>query len=192
VVFPAGAIPALTGLRAVVVANVAAPDAAGVKRVFEYVGGGGVALTAPAAEGARSWWLAAGASKGRADEDRDWYALGQGQIIAYREPIQDPSEFALDVIDAVGVQTRDLRLWYAGTVIGLLNRLSGERLAVGLINYGEPREDDFPVRVEGVYRKATLLAPGAAGPRALKAVKRGTGTQITVQGLKRVALVVVE
>ena len=194
VVFPANAIPDLepTRFRAVVVANVAAPPALGVKRVLEYAAAGGTVLAAPAAAGERAWWLDPAARKTRTDEDRDWYSLGTGRIIAYRAPIEDPSEFALDVIDAVGVRTRDLRLWNAGSVIGLMNRLSDDTIALGLINYGWPRRDDFPVRVEGVFRKATFIEPGAAAPRPLKTVRRGTGTEVRVDRLKRFSIVVLE
>jgi hypothetical protein len=193
-VFSARAVPLLdqSRFRVVVVANVPPPAGVNLKRVLGFAQGGGVLMAAPAAAGNPSWWLAPGARKIRSDEDRDVYSVGKGQVIAYREPVQDPSEFALDVIDALGVRTRDLRLWNASSVIGLLHRARGGPLAVTLINYGFPRTFEFPVRVEGVYQKATLTAPGGEPARQLKAVKRATGTEITVDRLGRLALIALE
>jgi hypothetical protein len=193
VVFSAAAIPSLAPgrYRAVVVANVPAPSQEGRGRLLDYARGGGLLVTAPAAAGDPPWWPAPEARKGRADEDRDWYSLGQGTLIAYREPVLDPHEFALDVIDSVGVRTRDLRLWNASTVIGLLKRLPEGRLALALVNYGSPRSDGFPARVEGLFRKATLHEPGAA-PRPLKVATRTSGTEVTVDRLGRLAVIVLE
>ena len=194
VVFSASAVPLLDRdrFRVVVAANIPPPAGANLKRVLEFAQGGGVLIAAPGAAGDPAWWLTPGARKIRSDEDRDVYSVGKGQVIAYREPVQDPSEFALDVIDALGVRTRDLRLWNATSVIGLLNRAPGGKLSLTLINYGYPREFEFPVRVEGVFGKATLIAPGGDAPRQLKAVKRGTGTELTVDRLGRLALIALE
>ena len=194
VVFSAGAVPPLdqNRFRVVVAANIPPPAGANLKRLLGFAQGGGVLIAAPGAAGDPAWWLAPGARKIRSDEDRDVYSVGKGQVIAYREPVQDPSEFALDVIDALGVRTRDLRLWNASSVIGLLHRTPGQKLSLTLINYGSPRGFEFPVRVEGVFGKATLIAPGGDAPRQLKAVKRGTGTEITVDRLGRLALIALE
>jgi len=194
VVFAASAIPALDPgrFRALVAANLPPPEGVHLERIFAYARAGGLVITAPAAPGRRAWWLDAGGQKTRIDEDRDFYSVGKGRIIAYRKPIKDPSEFALDVIDALGVRTRDLRLWNAGPVIGWIHRLAENRLSLELINYGPPRKEGFPARVEGIFRTATFLEPGAPGPRSLKAVKRGTATEVTVDRLNRLALIVLE
>jgi hypothetical protein len=194
VTFPAARVPPLEAgrWRAVVVANVPAPSEAGRKRLLDYARAGGLLMTAPAVAGGPAWWVSTAARKTRTDEDRDWYAVGKGTVVAYREPVQDPHEFALDVIDAVGARVRDLRLWSAGTVIGLLHRLPGGKLAVVLVNYGSPRRDDFPARVEGLFRQATLHEPGAVAARPLKVAKRTSGTEITVDRLGRLAVIVLE
>jgi hypothetical protein len=189
----AAAIPPLEAgrYRAAVVANVPAPPEAGRKRVLDFARAGGLLLAAPA-EGAPAWWLADDARKTRADEDRDWYALGQGMLIAYREPVLDPHEFALDVIDAVGIRTRDLRVWTTGTAIGLLKRPAAGRLILVLINYGSSLRDYIPVRVEGRFSQATLDEPGAAAAQPLKVAKRASGTEIVIDRLSRVAVAVLE
>lgn len=193
-VVSAATIPALERdrWRAVVVANVAPPPEAGRKSILNYARAGGLVLTAPASEGAPAWWLVKGARKTRTDEDRDWYALGKGTVVAYREPVQDPHEFALDVIDAVGVRVRDLRVWSAGTVIGLLKRLPGGQLGLALINYGPPIALDFPVRVEGRFGTAMMYEPAAEASRPLKVAKRSSGTEIVVDRLGRLGVVVLQ
>ncbi|MBI3666375.1 MAG: hypothetical protein HY236_09160 [Acidobacteria bacterium] len=189
------AVPTLhpARFRAVVAANIDPPKGADLGRILDYARGGGLLITAPAAGAKRAWWLLPEAANSRTYTDRDIYTFGKGRIIAYHEPIVDPSEFALDVIDAVGVRTRDLRLWNAGAVVGVAteDRATG-RVYVTLLNYAEPRDDDFPLRVDEVFQKATLLEPRAARPRELKAVKRGSGTEITVNRLGRFGLIVLE
>ena len=189
------AVPALDPrrFRAVVAANIPPPAGANLSRILDYARAGGLLITAPAAGARRGWWLVPEAAKIRSDPDRDFYALGKGRIIAYHDPIADPSEFALDVIDAAGVRTRDLRLWNAGAVVGLAAEDPGAgKTYVTLINYAGPRDDDFPLRVEGIFQRAAMLEPQAAGPRELKAVKRGSATEITVDRLGRCGLIVLE
>jgi len=194
VVFSTAAPPALEPgrYRAVAVANVAAPPEAGRQRILAYARAGGLVMTAPAEENSPAWWSAPEARKTRSDLDRDWFALGKGTLIAYREPVLDPAEFALDVIDAVGVRVRDLRVLGADTVVGLLHRLAGGGLAVTLINCGARARDEFVVRVEGRYGKAAFHEPGVAAPRALKAARRTSGTEVTIERLARLAVVVLE
>jgi len=190
VVAPAAKLPQLDlgPFRALVAANIAPPPEASQRRILDFVRAGGLLLTA----GRQAWWSSPAATKIRADTDRDVYALGKGQIIAYRAPIADPSEFALDLIDAMGVRTRDLRLWNASSATGLVSQGAGKASAVlRLINYAEPRQDDFPARVDGLFQKATLLEPGAA-PRLLAAAQRGSATEITVDRLGRLAVVLLE
>jgi len=194
VVFSAAETPVLEPgrYRAVAVANVAAPPEDGRRRILAYARAGGLVMTAPAEEKSPVWWHTPDARKTRTDEDRDWFALGKGTLIAYREPVQDPADFALDLIDAVGVRVRDLRVLGAETVVGLLHRLAGGGLAVTLINYGARARDEFTVRVEGRYAKAALREPGAAAPRSLKAAPRTSGTEVTIERMARLAVVVLE
>jgi len=163
------------------------PD--GVDRALEFARAGGKVLAVPASGDEKPWWATA-ARRTRSEEGRDIYSLGKGIIIAYREPVSDPGEFALDVIDVMGWRTRDLRIWGAGAVIGLLHRHDGGRLSIELLNYGG-FERDFLVRVEQRFRQASLRTPQAP-PLPLRAAQRGSGTEIEVPGVNRVASLLLE
>ncbi len=184
VVIPPQSVPsrAAPRFRGLVMANLPPPSGPQRDRILAFARGGGTVIT--------TGWSPPGAAKTRSDPDRDFYTLGQGRIVTYRDPIADPSEFALDVIDILGVRTRDLRLWNAGAVIGHVQS-SGARAIVHLVNYGDSIEE-FPARVDGLFRQATLREPGAATPRPLPAVKRGQTTEITVQRLSRLATIILE
>lgn len=184
VVLRAAALSPLDGgrFRGLVFANLPPPTGETGDRIVAFARAGGTVIT--------NGWVPPGGSKTRSDEDRDWYSVGQGRVVVYRETIADPSEFALDVIDILGVRTRDLRLWNASAVIGLLAG-AGPRVFLHLVNYGEPVEA-FPARVDGLFRAATLWEPGAASGRAVPAAKRGPTTEITVQKLARLATILLE
>lgn len=191
-VVPVTAIPPLSPgrYRAAAAANVPPPPA-GQKRLLDFARAGGLLMTAPA-EGASAWWVTRDARQTRAQADRDWYALGKGMLVAYREPVLDPHEFALDVIDAVGIRVRDLRVFTMGTVIGLIKRPAAGRLILVLLNYGSSLRDYIPVRVEGRYRQAALYEPASAAPQPLKVAGRASGTEIVINRLGRVAVVILE
>ena len=192
VVHPLRGLPVMdpSRFRALVVANVGQPGKVELRRIRGYVWAGGLLVAAPADRATPKWWLWSEAVKTRSDRDRDHYEFGNGRIVAYHEPILDPSEFALDVIDLVGVGTRDLRLWNALTVVGLARGEARSRKAVMiLINYDEaPVEREFPARMEGVFRRATIMEPGRE-PRGLQAAKRGESTEVSVDGFGRIALI---
>ncbi len=173
------------GRHRILVAVGLARHPAGVEAALEFARAGGKVLAAPAAGGEEAWWQRGGARKTGGEEERDFYALGRGVIIAYREPVSDPGEFALDVIDALGWRTRDLRVWGASAIVGLLHRAPEGGLSVELLNYGG-FERDFLIRVEGVFSRATLRAPEAA-PAALRAARRGSGTEVELARVNRVA-----
>ena len=81
----------------------------------------------------------------------------KGQVVAYKRPVADPSEFALDVIDIITHRKRAVRTWNAPAVIALA---TGEKL-VHLVNYGSPIDMDVQTRVQGHFTKATLMRPDA-------------------------------
>lgn len=131
------------------------------------------------------WWQNTRLKKVKSQEDRDYYQLGRGQVIAYRDTISDPSEFALDVIDIVSHGRRAVRLWNAYTVIALA---TGKGV-MHCVNYGSPIDHEIQARIQGVYSKATLLRPDAP-PLALKASRRGTTTEVMIPELRRLGVVV--
>ena len=124
----------------------------------------------------------------KSQEDRDFYGLGKGQVVVYRDSIDDPSEFALDVIDIITHKQRAIRLWNALAVIPLATQGEAGGALLHLVNYGSPLDIDFPARVRGDYTKAELLRPEAA-PLPLKTAKRGPSTEVVVPELRRVATV---
>ena len=125
----------------------------------------------------QQWWRVAGMKQIEGEQDREYYALGKGQIVAYKRLVADPSEFALDVIDVITHKRRAVRTWNAPAVIALA---TGERL-MHLINYGSPIDMEVQARVQGHYSKATLMRPDGAQCRCSgKAGKydRGAGSGV--------------
>ncbi|MFN7993513.1 MAG: hypothetical protein U0Q18_07925 [Bryobacteraceae bacterium] len=133
------------------------------------------------------WWRNSSLVKAGSQEDRDVYRLGRGQIVAYRQNIDDPSEFALDVIDILTHKLRPVRLWNAGTVIALA---TGKGL-LPCVNYGSPTREDIQARIQGSFAKATLVRPEAA-PLLLKTARRGTTTEVMIPELRRLGILVFE
>jgi hypothetical protein len=127
--------------------------------------------------------------KAKSDRDRDWYSLGRGQVLAYHETIEDPSEYALDVIDVVTHKRRAVRLWNASAAVPLftMGRVPAERL-LHIVNYGSPVEQEVQARVQGQFSKALLMRP-EAGPSELKIYKRGSMTEVFLPNLAIVATV---
>jgi hypothetical protein len=173
---------------ALVAANLRPPSAGQVKQILAHAESGAILIAATPP--AQQWWQVAGLRQIKSEKDREFYALGKGQLVAYRRPIADPSEFALDVIDAITHKRRAARLWNAPSVIALATASprTGERL-LHLVNYGSPIDTDVQARVQGHYTKATLLRPDA-DPKPLDAAKRGSMTEVQVPELKRFGVVV--
>jgi len=190
VVHPADDIPVIdpSRFRAFVYANLSAPSAAALRRIFGYVEAGGLLIASPQNRETPKWWMAEGAEKISSDTDRDHYTLGNGRIVAYHDPVLDPSEFALDAIDLVGVQTRDIRLWNAPTVVGSAVGADRSGARVLLVNYDTPIDQGFPARIDGVFRRATVVELDGE-QRSLKAVKRGEATEVWVDHMGRFALI---
>lgn len=125
----------------------------------------------------------------REEADRGFYSMGRGTVIAYKKKIVDPSEFAMDVIDVVTHKRRATRLWNASAAIPLATMGSRQGEAIlHIVNYGSPTTEELQARIQGHYAKATLLRP-EAGPQELRASRRGTGTEVFVPSLQRLAIV---
>jgi hypothetical protein len=173
---------------ALVAANLTPPPSEVVKRILAHVDAGTTLVVATMPT--QQWWKVAGLKQSREEKDRDYFALGKGQMVAYRRPIVEPSEFALDVIDIITHKRRAVRLWNAPAVIALATASPrpGERL-MHLINYGSPIDSDVQARVQGHFSKATLLRPDGEAV-VLKPAKRGTTTEVEVPELRRLGVVV--
>jgi hypothetical protein len=138
---------------------------------------------------ASSWWKAPGLKAGRQFEDRGFYTLGAGRLLVYREPVMDPGDFALDVLD-LAARRRPVRLWDASAVIAMASRAgTGANLTLRLVNYGSPTRGDIMAQVRGVYNTATLLRPDQPSV-TLRTCRRGANTDVLVPGFRRLALVV--
>jgi hypothetical protein len=143
--------------------------------------------------GEKAWWHDPRLKLVRKQEDRDFYRLGRGEVVAYREPISDPSEFAFDVIDIVTQKCRPVRVWEAPTMIVLATSCPQEaspgRALLHLVNYGCRFGDEVLASIQGSYSQASLLRPEAA-PVSLPTAKRGTATEVMIPELRRVGIVV--
>jgi hypothetical protein len=130
----------------------------------------------------------------RGEPDRNFYTLGKGRLIAYKEAVADPSEFALDAIDAVTHRRRAARLWNAPAAVLIASAcpenspVRGRALLLA-INYGEQAAVDFPARIQGHFGTATLLRPEAP-PAPLKTARRGSMTEVFFPELNRLGVVV--
>jgi hypothetical protein len=176
---------------ALVAAGIHPPGAEIRRRILSHAEAGtSLIVDAP---GDNAWWRDPQLKLVRSQEDRDFYSLGRGQVVAYREPISDPSEFAFDVIDIVTQKRRAARLWNAPTVIALATSCPQEakrgRALLHLINYGSRLSSEILAGIQGGYSRATLLRPEAA-PLTLSTARRGTTTEVTIPELGRVGVVV--
>jgi hypothetical protein len=139
------------------------------------------------------WWRRDIEEHIREEHDRDFFRVGRGQLVVYRERIADPSDFALDVIDLVSHERRAVRLWVANTVIGVVKSTPRDdadqaRRSLTIVNYGAPIDSEILVRVQGNYSFAELSRP-ESGPIYLKAINRGTTTEISIPNLRRTGIV---
>jgi hypothetical protein len=177
---------------ALVAAGIRPPRPEARARILVHAESGGFVITD--APGENVWWRHPRLRLLREEDDRSFFALGPGQIVAYKKRIADPSEFALDVIDIITHKRRAVRLWKAPAVVALARfcphhgRVRGEAL-LAVVNYGSPVDTEIQTRIQGNFAKALLLRPEAP-PVTLRAVKRGATTEIMVPELTRVAAVI--
>jgi hypothetical protein len=180
-------------LLALVAVGIQTPTAEIRRRILSHAEAGtSLIVDAP---GANAWWRDPQLRLVRSQEDREFYSLGRGQIVAYRKAISDPSEFAFDVIDIVTQKRRAARLWNAPTVIALATLCppgaNQGRALLHLINYGSEPCSEVLAAVQGSYSSATLLRPEGSSS-SLPTAKRGTNTEVTIPELERVGVVVLE
>jgi len=180
-------------LLALVAVGIHPPEAGIRRRILDHAEAGtSLIVDAP---GEDAWWRDPQLKLMRRQGDRDFYSLGHGQVVAYREAISDPSEFAFDVIDIVTQKRRAVRLWNAPTVIALATvspqGANRGRALLHLINYGSEPAGSLLAAISGLYSRASLLRPGAA-PLSLSTAKRGTVTEVTIPELRRLGVVVFE
>lgn len=175
--------PAILALIAV---GFRTPSASTAARIFAHAERGGtVVIDDPAL-------LPKGLREVKQQEDRVFYAMGKGHVVAYKERVMNPSELALDVIDVVTHPNRPVRIWNTLTVIAM----AGRGGVLHLLNYAAPgarrrggNGSEIQVRYQGHFAKAKLLQPGVP-PKQLETAKRGSTTEVWVPAFERVATVV--
>ena len=140
------------------------------------------------APGDKAWWRVPGMKPVKEQTDRIFYSLGKGQVVAYKDPVADPSEFALDVLDLVTYRHRPVRAWNAGTVVYTATRRGAQGIAT-LMNYGRQRIYDVQLRIRGNFKTATLHAPGSPA-KPIEAKRRETMTEVFLPELGRMGVVV--
>ena len=173
---------------ALVAANIKTPSSQIRARILAHAEAGAAVVTAAPADSA--WWRVDGLKLVRSDVDRDIYAFGRGRVIAYKNSVVDPSEFALDVVDIVTHKRRPVRLWNAPAVVaaGCPARRENPALLI-LVNYGSPVDTEVQARLQGNFTNAVLLRP-ESGPLELKTARRDTTTEVMVPAIQRLAVVV--
>jgi len=178
---------------ALVAVGIQAPQAEIRRRILSHAEAGASLIVD--ATGDNAWWRDPQLKLDRRQEDREFYSLGRGQVVAYREAISDPYNFAFDVIDIVTQKRRAARLWNAPTAIVLATSsppgANRGQAMLHLINYGSRLEGEVLVAVQGWYSRATLLRPEAPA-RSLPTAKRGTTTEFTLPELERLGIVVLD
>jgi hypothetical protein len=175
----------------VVAASLSAPRPEIVRRILAHAEAGATLVT-DRGEGT-PWWRAAGLQLAREEKDRETYSLGRGRVVAYKQPISDPSEFALDVIDLVTHQRRAVRMWNALSAIATVTAgpPSGPFAASAVllvVNYGRPVDYEVMCHVQGAYGSAVLLRPESDAVR-LGTARRGSTTEVILPELRRLAVV---
>ena len=136
--------------------------------------------------GGDAWWRVRGLAPERRFEDREFYTVGSGRVVAYKEAIADPGDFALDVLD-LAADRRSVRMWEMSAAIAMAS-IEGRRATLRVVNYGSPARSDVMVHVHGLFGSATLMRP-ESDPVSLRTYRRGGNTEVMLPGLSRVAVV---
>lgn len=180
-------------ILALVTTGMREPSANVASRILAHAANGATVLTDDPA--ANAWWRVKGLREFRKQEDRVFYAHGRGTVIAYTERVLNPSELALDVIDAVTHPKRPVRIWNTFTVIalagtgGVLHLLNYASATSGSRRRGGGNGSEIQVRMQGKFAKARLLQPGSP-TKELETARRGSTTEVWVTAFDRVATLI--
>ncbi len=168
-------------IKVLVAASITAPDEKAKAAILAHANDGAILVVDA------EWWRTTSAKSTKQEEDREFFALGKGQVVAYRKRIAEPSEFALDVIDLATHRQRAIRLWNAPAIIGTASQ-NGSGALVNLLNYGVSLPEEIQLHVLGTYNKARMHAPGAT-PASLPVKKRAAMTEVFIPKLERACVV---
>lgn len=176
---------------AIVAASISAPKPEIARRILAHAEAGAAVVTDR--EEGTPWWRVPGLKLVRDEKDRETFSLGRGRVIAYKEVISDPSDFALDVIDIVTHPRRAVRMWNAFSAIATVTAgprsgpMASEAVML-VVNYGRALDHEVMCHVQGSYRGALLLRPDA-DPVRLGTAKRGSATEVILPNLRRIGVV---
>ncbi len=194
---PFSAPPAPDPERRVVLVAVSPDKAPPIEirnRILAHASAGSIVVT-DHGEG-EQWWRVSELKVEREQEDRTFYRLGRGKVVAYKKQSDDPSDFALDVIDLATHAQRAVRLWFAPGIIGSLTvgpktgPLRGKAVLRAL-NYGRPMRWELLMYAYGNYQNAMLYRP-EGDPVPVKTAKRLTCTELLLPQLGRIGAVVLD
>jgi hypothetical protein len=197
-VLPAGRLR-LEGrrLRVVAAANLTL-SAADTAALASFARGGGIVVTAPAADAEPEASVGAwgkDARKLRTEGNREVWAVGRGTIYSYREPFYNPADFAAELRETAGLDNPekrglhglDLRVWNSSTVLGTLHLAPDGRLAV-LVSYGRWADQEFLVGIRGAVQAGAGVQPEKPN-QALQLMRRpGRRVEWNQEGLNRVGV----
>jgi hypothetical protein len=176
--------------RVLVAAGIEAPKPEVAARMLAHAEAGGILVVDPVEH---AWWQHAPIEPVKSQDDREFYSLGKGQLVAYKEAVADPGELALDVLDFVTADGRPTRLWNCQGGIALATSAPGSgsvraRALLHVVNYASPVEFPVLARIHGNFTSATVLRPEHP-PLDVKVARRGTNSEVAIPQLTRIAVV---
>ena len=139
-------------LKAVIYADVTAPDPALKNNIMAFVQGGGLLITHP------NWGIAPGMRASNQDNDRYvWRISGKGRIAFARSEFDDPWVIAQESGLLISHRYDLLRFWNGGAVGSYFTMAPDRKRAlVHLLFYADRGPDEAGVRVAGNFRAGKL------------------------------------
>ena len=172
--------------RVLVAAGIRPPDPSIASRILAHAEAGATVVVDSGQ--AKPWWRRDSYTPDRSFEDRSFYRAGRGRVVVYHEEIQDPSDFAFDVIDLAGA-SRPVRLWDNGAVIALNADSGGGKNVLRAVNYGpQLQRASVLAQVPGHFTSARLMRPD--GPQlSLPLAPRGPNSEFSLPRLRLLAVI---
>lgn len=167
--------------RVVVAVSLTEPPAEVRQRILAHADAGSTLVVDGPLD--KAWWKSSKLVPVRSDPDRDYYSLGKGQVIAYKESVEDPGQLALDMIDYISQKLRPARIWNCNAGLVLASRST-----LAVINYSRPQDQPVLARIQGTFKRATLLRPEGDAVE-LRVAPRGSASEVAIPQLERVAVV---
>ena len=175
-------------VKVLVAVGVEAPSGAARDKILANAGAGTTLVVDGAFKNA--WWRTSALKPLRTDAERTYYSLGKGQVVAYKEEVEDPGMVALDLIDFVTQKRRAARIWNcnAGILMATAGIEPGSAL-LHVMNYSRPQEMQMLAQIQGRFRHAVLMRPDGETVE-LKVSPRGSSSEVAIPRVGRIATVV--